>query len=400
MHRAKNVTSFCGLSLAFAIAGTGVFDLYDGLGRRVQKTEPSQTTLYHYDASGRIISETSPTGAKLRDYIYLGNKLVAVDGCITVSPPAACTERQWYHTDVAGSVLARSDSSGNVVRFDYQPWGEPWTAPTAAAGDRQYNGRIFDPGTGFHDYGARMYLPEIGRFISVDSAGANLSEPTTFNRYAYVLNNPYKYADPNGRVAFLAVTGLIGAAAGAIYGAISSANSEEGFNWGAVGKWGTIGAVAGLTLGAGTSLLVTGGATVTASVAEVSTAGMALLGIGGEGARRTVERGGPVTSEGLATIESHLGRLGALEDPANTAMLERLKAGQTSIQDLNFYEHELMEAAQMIGSDYGYDAARAAHLETLQWQGIPFEPGYESLLYHPDVISQFSENFNPEAWPK
>jgi RHS repeat-associated protein len=285
--RFKSLTFTWDLAGRLASSSDGVSYRYDGLGRRILKAEPSQSTLYHYDAFGRLISETTATGAKLRDYIYLGGKLVAVDGCITVSPPATCTERLWYHTDIAGSVLARSDSAGNVVRFDYQSWGEPWTAPTAA-GDRQYNGRVFDPGTGFHDYGARMYWPEIGRFISVDSVGPDTGNPTTFNRYAYVLNNPYKYTDPNGRWAFLAVTGAIGLVGGAIYGAISSAYSEEGFSFNAVYKWGAIGGVAGLTLGAGTSLVLTG--TATASVAEVGAAGMSLLGIGGEGGRRVVEK--------------------------------------------------------------------------------------------------------------
>lgn len=67
-----------------------------------------------------------------------------------------------------------------------------------AVPDIQYNGRVFDPGTGFHDYGARLYWPEIGRFISVDAAGPNFADPMTLNRYAYVLNNPYKYVDPTG----------------------------------------------------------------------------------------------------------------------------------------------------------------------------------------------------------
>jgi hypothetical protein len=30
----------------------------------------------------------------------------------------------------------------------------------------------------------------------------------------------------------------------------------------------------------------------------------------------------------------------------------------------------------------------------------PYAPGYESQLYHPDVITQFPEFFNPAALPK
>jgi hypothetical protein len=81
-------------------------------------------------------------------------------------------------------------------------------------------------------------------------------------------------------------------------------------------------------------------------------------------------------------------------------MLGRLRAGETSVHDLSFYAHEIDEAGLMDATDYGQDAARAAHLETLQWQGIPYLPGYESQLYHPDVITQFADSFNRAAWPK
>lgn len=190
----------CGLGSAEPpqrIGRRGYF--YDGDGRRVRKDGPAgESTVYHYDPAGRLISETLPDGTKLRDYIYLGNKLLAVDGCISTSPPA-CTERQWYHDDTLGSVLARTDATGSVVaRFEYQAWGERWTS-TGTNGDRQYKGRVFDPGTGFHDYGARMYWPEIGRFVSADPAGIHPQWPQSWNRYAYVWNNPYKFTDPTGK---------------------------------------------------------------------------------------------------------------------------------------------------------------------------------------------------------
>ena len=46
--------------------------------------------------------------------------------------------------------------------------------------------------------GARMYDPELGRFISPDSIVPDFSNPQSLNRYSYVLNNALKYTDPTG----------------------------------------------------------------------------------------------------------------------------------------------------------------------------------------------------------
>ena len=109
-------------------------------------------------------------------------------------------------------------------------------------------------------------------------------------------------------------------------------------------------------------------------------------------------------------MEQHLNNLDALADnPPNQAMLDRLNAGFTDPQDLTFYEHETIESG--IFSDLnpgGLDTqseefqslARQAHLQTLEQQGIPYEAGYESQIYHPSVISQYPNYFNPAAWPK
>ena len=56
------------------------------------------------------------------------------------------------------------------------------------------------------------------------------------------------------------------------------------------------------------------------------------------------------------------------------------------------YEHETIESDLMRELDLdGLDPqgeefqslARQAHLQTLEIQGIPYEPGYESYIYHP-----------------
>ena len=45
---------------------------------------------------------------------------------------------------------------------------------------------------------ARLYDPEIGRFISADTCIDDPLNMQTFNRYSYVANNPLKYTDPTG----------------------------------------------------------------------------------------------------------------------------------------------------------------------------------------------------------
>ncbi len=74
-------------------------------------------------------------------------------------------------------------------------------------------------------------------------------------------------------------------------------------------------------------------------------------------------------------------------DPANAAMYSRLTTAFENGKaltgaDAAFYQPELLESSLMDASM----EARAAHLETLARQGIPYAPGYEAQLYHATVI--------------
>jgi len=45
---------------------------------------------------------------------------------------------------------------------------------------------------------ARVYDPDIGKFLSADPTVQDLYDPQSFNRYSYVENNPLALTDPSG----------------------------------------------------------------------------------------------------------------------------------------------------------------------------------------------------------
>ena len=130
----------------------------------------------------------------------------------------------YYHTDVAGTPLAISDAAGQRVwEADYKPFGEEFSASGSAVNDRRFVGKEKDEETGLNYFGARYLSAGTGRFLAADPVRAVdgysgrinaslLVEPQRQNTYTYSLNNPYRYADPDGEFAVpllgLAVVGL------------------------------------------------------------------------------------------------------------------------------------------------------------------------------------------------
>ncbi len=81
---------------------------------------------------------------------------------------------------------------------------------------RGYTGHEQLDGVGLIHMNARLYDPEIGRFIQADS----MVEPEAtqgLNRYSYVLNNPLTFTDPTGQLSFRQVLGLAVGVAFAIW---------------------------------------------------------------------------------------------------------------------------------------------------------------------------------------
>ncbi len=109
----------------------------------------------------------------------------------------------YYHNDLLGSPTYASNQFGQVKWQErYKPHGERIDKPVAAkSNDIWYTGKPHDEDMGLTYMNARYYDPVIGRFMSVDPQEFTENNPMTFNRYAYVNNNPYKYTDPTGEIA-------------------------------------------------------------------------------------------------------------------------------------------------------------------------------------------------------
>ncbi len=178
-----------------------------------QPDDANQTTKtleFAYDAFGRRVSKTQD-GVEQK-YLYDGDDIVAildsnnqVIATIThdesIDTPLSITNQNgtfYYHRDHQGSIVALTDSSGQVVEsFMYDNhYGSivNHTKTTETNNPYAYTGREYDTPELYY-YRARYYDPQIQRFISEDPIGF-ASKDT--NWYRYTWNNPVNLVDHNG----------------------------------------------------------------------------------------------------------------------------------------------------------------------------------------------------------
>lgn len=173
--------------------GTVVEFAYDPFGKRIAKkvteSDAATTTRYFYD-NDNILFEYDESGA-------IGNRYTHGPGVDEHLMVNTGKDKYFYHADGLGSIIALTDSAGNVVQtYEYDSFGNLKDQKNRVKQPFAYTGREWDKETGLYYYRARDYDPMEGRFISKDPIGVQGGT----NLYSYVSNNPVNFTDPTGLV--------------------------------------------------------------------------------------------------------------------------------------------------------------------------------------------------------
>ena len=155
----------------------------------------STVTEFVYNAAGqRATIWNGNTKTVIQGQYYWGTKHVAyylAGGAVN-----------FQHQDWTGSEQIRTNSAGIAEETNiYLPFGDDLTTTGGTDTDAYHFAQID------HDYETdtehaqfRQYSSAQGRFLSPDPYGGSYdpSNPQSFNRYAYVMNNPLSNVDPSG----------------------------------------------------------------------------------------------------------------------------------------------------------------------------------------------------------
>ena len=134
--------------------------------------------------------------AKSQENVYLAGSIIAIREWAHSNVLSV----KFQHTDALGSPIAVTNQAGVVIeRNDYEPYGTIIGKPNYQG--IGYTGHVQDAATGLTYMQQRYYDPRVGLFLSVDPVTALSSPVGMFNRYRYANNNPYRFKDPDGRLA-------------------------------------------------------------------------------------------------------------------------------------------------------------------------------------------------------
>jgi RHS repeat-associated protein len=177
-------------------SGYSLQQSYDGDGLRVKKSDNGAQTYYLRSSvlGGQVVAEiiwASVSWQWSRGYVYLGSQLLAVQqGGV-----------YWMHEDPVTKSKRVTNSAGAVVStVELDPWG----ADTNRSSNSAFQPKKFTSydrdSNGTDEAMFRRYNRWQSRFDQPDpyDGSYELTNPQSFNRYAYVQGDPVNLVDPSG----------------------------------------------------------------------------------------------------------------------------------------------------------------------------------------------------------
>ncbi|MFL7023529.1 RHS repeat-associated core domain-containing protein [Enterovibrio norvegicus] len=185
---------------------------YDANHSRYLKKTSAGINTFYFDKTYERVTDTNTGEVQHKHFVYADGKLIALNTQTRDSEDKLKDKQiRYLHYDALQSVDMITDGYGVVVeRRSYNVWGKqrkviwqddsPTHVEQAVITNRGYTGHEEIEEVGLIHMNGRVYDQELGRFISADPIVQAPFVTNSFNRYAYVWNNPLKYVDPTGFV--------------------------------------------------------------------------------------------------------------------------------------------------------------------------------------------------------
>ena len=138
-------------------------------------------------------------------YAYLSNEGGGSSPTSSARTAASATATANSGVPAAGAPVYFDDftveQQSYIVQVDdYYPFGLTFEQPLGDPTNKYlYNRKELQEETGWYDFGARMYDPTLGRWMSVDPLSDEFPSHSVYN---YAVNNPIRFIDPDGQAPF------------------------------------------------------------------------------------------------------------------------------------------------------------------------------------------------------